>query len=101
MELGGKAAALVLEAGDLELAARGSVFGGFNHHGPTCFSTERVIITTKIYDEFIAVLKQAAARFPTTGAVGTSGARRARRVLTEAVQKGAARVRQNSLSIMI
>jgi acyl-CoA reductase-like NAD-dependent aldehyde dehydrogenase len=48
MELGGKAAALVLDDADLELAAQGCVHGGYSHHGQTCFSTERVIVNSAV-----------------------------------------------------
>ncbi|OQV10699.1 hypothetical protein CLAIMM_14662 [Cladophialophora immunda] len=89
MELGGKAAALVLEDADLELAAQGCVHGAFMHNGQTCFSTERIIVNKSIWDKFITVLSTAASKFPVQEAISPTGANNTLRMLQEAVSKGA------------
>lgn len=89
MELGGKAAALVLEDADLELAAQGCVHGGYMHNGQTCFSTERILVHKAIMDSFIPILTKAAANFPTMEAISNNGPINTLRMLNEAVSKGA------------
>ena len=42
MELGGKAPLIVCRDADVELAARGAVFGGFTNAGQVCIGVERV-----------------------------------------------------------
>ena len=50
LELGGKAAAVVLEDADLDAAADKIVFAALMHSGQICMSTERVVAHTKIAD---------------------------------------------------
>jgi acyl-CoA reductase-like NAD-dependent aldehyde dehydrogenase len=89
MELGGKAAALVLDDADLELAANGCVIGAFTHSGQVCFSTERVIINSAVVEKFIVLLKEAAAKFQGSGRVSVAGTRAALSMQEDAVAKGA------------
>lgn len=89
MELGGKAAALVLDDADLELAAQGCVHGGYMHNGQTCFSTERVIVNSAVVDKFIPILTKVAASFPVFGAISAVGSNNTFRLLNDAVDKGA------------
>ena len=63
MELGGKAAALVLKDADVEFAAEACINGGFMHAGQICMSTERIIVNSAIAEEFLPLLKKAAAEF--------------------------------------
>ncbi|KAJ7638745.1 aldehyde dehydrogenase domain-containing protein [Roridomyces roridus] len=63
MELGGKAAAVVLDDADLELAAMQCVVGAFLHSGQICMATERVIVQKSILEPFRAALQHAAAGF--------------------------------------
>ncbi|CED83284.1 Aldehyde dehydrogenase [Phaffia rhodozyma] len=58
LELGGKAAAVVLEKADIEKAAHTILFGSSFHAGQTCMATERVIVVSSIYDDFVAVMKR-------------------------------------------
>ena len=53
LELGGYAPCVILEDADLEYAVRATVMGRFLHQGQICMSTNRVIVHTKIYDEFV------------------------------------------------
>jgi acyl-CoA reductase-like NAD-dependent aldehyde dehydrogenase len=57
-ELGGKAAAVVLDDADLDVAADKIVFAGLMHAGQICMSTERVICSDKIGDELVAKLAE-------------------------------------------
>jgi acyl-CoA reductase-like NAD-dependent aldehyde dehydrogenase len=57
-ELGGKAAAVVLDDADLDVAADKIVFAGLMHGGQICMSTERVICSDKIGDELVAKLAE-------------------------------------------
>jgi aldehyde dehydrogenase (NAD+) len=52
LELGGNAPFVVLDDADLEAAVRAAVFGRFLHQGQICMSVNRIIVDTKIYDEF-------------------------------------------------
>lgn len=58
LELGGNAPLVVLDDADIELAARGTVFGRFLHQGQICMSTNRVIVDAKIHDAFVDVLTE-------------------------------------------
>ncbi|KIX97418.1 uncharacterized protein Z520_06870 [Fonsecaea multimorphosa CBS 102226] len=89
MELGGKAAALVLDDADLELAAQGCVHGAYMHNGQTCFSTERIIVNKTVVENFIPFLSDAASRFPIQEAISPTGANNTLRMLQDAVSKGA------------
>ena len=53
LELGGNAPIVVLEDADIEDAAAGAVSGRFLHQGQICMSTNRAIVHTKVYDQFV------------------------------------------------
>jgi acyl-CoA reductase-like NAD-dependent aldehyde dehydrogenase/ABC-type branched-subunit amino acid transport system ATPase component len=55
LELGGKAPLLVLDDADLTDAVNGATFGAFANSGQICMSTERIIVDTKIADDFVAM----------------------------------------------
>jgi len=57
LELGGKSANIILDDADMELAVEGSVYGTFYHQGQVCESGTRVLVSDKIYDEFIEKMK--------------------------------------------
>jgi aldehyde dehydrogenase (NAD+) len=44
---------VVLDDADLDVAVRASVVGRFLHQGQICMSTNRIIVDSKIYDEFV------------------------------------------------
>ncbi len=54
LELGGKDPMIVCDDADLERAARGAVWGAFANAGQVCMSTERVYVSEKIAEPFIA-----------------------------------------------
>lgn len=56
LELGGKAALVVLDDADLEQAVSATAFGAFSNSGQICMSTERIIVDQAIADAFVAQL---------------------------------------------
>lgn len=60
LELGGKSANIILDDADMDLAVNGAVFGTFFHQGQVCESGTRVLVSSKIYDEFIDKMKRRA-----------------------------------------
>lgn len=52
LELGGKAALIVLADADLEEAVKAAAFGAFMNQGQICMSTERIIVVDAVADEF-------------------------------------------------
>lgn len=56
LELGGKAPVIVCEDADLDQAVEGVAFGAFFNQGQICMSTERLIVSEKIADEFLEKL---------------------------------------------
>ncbi len=89
MELGGKAAALVLEDADLHLAAQACVNGGYMHSGQICFSTERIIVNKAVVDAFIPILKETAAKWSPMEHISETGSNNTLRMLKDATSKGA------------
>jgi aldehyde dehydrogenase (NAD+) len=57
LELGGKSANIILDDADMDLAVNGAVFGTFFHQGQVCESGTRVLVSSRIYDEFIDKMK--------------------------------------------
>lgn len=53
LELGGKAAAVVLDDADLERSANAIVYGGFANAGQVCASVERVYATERVYEDLV------------------------------------------------
>ncbi|WP_175832875.1 aldehyde dehydrogenase [Burkholderia cenocepacia] len=64
LELGGKAPFLVLHDADIDAAVQGAAFGAFANSGQICMSTERIVVDTKIADEFVARLAEKAKSLP-------------------------------------
>ncbi|MGC1404218.1 MAG: aldehyde dehydrogenase family protein [Thermodesulfobacteriota bacterium] len=60
LELGGKSANIICDDADMDLAVNGAVFGTFFHQGQVCESGTRVLVSSKIYDEFVDKLKKRA-----------------------------------------
>jgi acyl-CoA reductase-like NAD-dependent aldehyde dehydrogenase/alcohol dehydrogenase class IV len=58
LELGGKSANIVLEDADMDHAVNGSAMGTFFHQGQVCESGTRILVSSKIYDEFCEKLKK-------------------------------------------
>ena len=62
LELGGKNAQVVLEDGDLELAAEGALWGAFGTTGQRCTATSRLIIQRQVAGRLTDMLVERARR---------------------------------------
>ncbi len=60
LELGGKAPVLVFDDADIEAAAAGIAGAGYFNAGQDCTAATRVLAGSKVYDEFVAALTEAA-----------------------------------------
>ncbi|MDP9077053.1 MAG: aldehyde dehydrogenase [Bacteroidota bacterium] len=58
MELGGKAAAIILENADIPSAIENMKFGAFVNSGESCFAKTRVLAPRKKYDQIVSGLKE-------------------------------------------
>jgi alcohol dehydrogenase class IV len=63
LELGGKSANIILDDADMELAVEGACFGTFFHQGQICESGTRVLVSSRIYDEFLDKMRKRAEAF--------------------------------------
>ncbi|HYM63980.1 MAG TPA: aldehyde dehydrogenase family protein, partial [Gaiellaceae bacterium] len=60
IEASGNGPVVVCADADLELAAKGAVYGGFFCAGQVCCATERVLVDKRVHDDFLAaVVKEA------------------------------------------
>jgi acyl-CoA reductase-like NAD-dependent aldehyde dehydrogenase/alcohol dehydrogenase class IV len=57
LELGGKSANIILDDADIDQAVDGAIFGTFFHQGQVCDSGTRVLVSSKIYDQFLEKMK--------------------------------------------
>ncbi len=99
LELGGKAPLIVLDDADLDAAAHAAAFGAFLNQGQICMSTERVVVDSKVADEFVMRLSERAGalplRDPSLGPtvlgsiVDERSAHRVADLIQDAVEKGA------------
>ena len=60
LELGGKSANIILDDADMDLAVESACYGTFFHQGQVCSSGTRVLVPSKIYDQFIEKMKKRA-----------------------------------------
>ena len=60
LELGGKSANIILDDADMDHAIDGSAFGTYFHSGQVCESGTRILVQSKIYDEFVEKFKKRA-----------------------------------------
>ncbi|MEL0028063.1 MAG: aldehyde dehydrogenase family protein, partial [Perlucidibaca sp.] len=58
LELGGKDPMVVLADADLERAANGAAWAGYQNAGQSCGGVERVYVHASVYAEFVALLAQ-------------------------------------------
>lgn len=58
LELGGKDAMIVLEDADLERAANGAAWAGYQNAGQSCGGVERLYVQERVFDDFLELLKQ-------------------------------------------
>ncbi|MFC3532936.1 aldehyde dehydrogenase [Vogesella facilis] len=99
LELGGKAPLLVLDDADLDAAVQAAAFGAFFNQGQICMSTERIIVDSKVADEFVQRLAAKALRLKaglpdekgcTLGSmISAAAATRVQAMVQDAVDKGA------------
>lgn len=99
LELGGKAPMLVLDDADVDSAVKAAAFGGYMNQGQICMSTERVIVTPGVADQFVAALadkvKTIKAADPAEGSeilgsvVNGAAVERLNRLIGDAEKKGA------------
>ena len=64
LELGGKAPMVVLDDADVEAAVNAAAFGCFANSGQICMSTERLIVDSRIADDFVARFVKKAKALP-------------------------------------
>ncbi|MBW4048360.1 MAG: aldehyde dehydrogenase [Proteobacteria bacterium] len=64
LELGGKAPLVILDDADIDAAVNAAAFGAFANSGQICMSTERIIVDSKIADEFVTRLATKAKGLP-------------------------------------
>ncbi|HVJ82515.1 MAG TPA: aldehyde dehydrogenase family protein, partial [Planctomycetia bacterium] len=60
-EMGGKNAVIVDDDADLDEAVKGVVFSAFGYQGQKCSACSRVIVLPRVYDAFVARVKDAVA----------------------------------------
>lgn len=99
LELGGKAAFIVLDDADLDRAVGAAAFGAYFNQGQICMSTERIIVMDEIADAFVAKFLAKAStlragdprhgNMPLGALVTAESARRIRGLVDDAVAKGA------------
>jgi len=64
LELGGKAPFVVLDDANLDDAVNAAAFGSFANSGQICMSTERLIVDSKVADEFVKRFAAKASQLP-------------------------------------
>lgn len=62
LECGGKSANIVLDDADIDMAVDGAIYAGFYHQGQCCEGGTRLLLDEKIYDDFIAKMKEKMSR---------------------------------------
>ncbi|CBL45492.1 Aldehyde dehydrogenase [gamma proteobacterium HdN1] len=58
LELGGNDPMIVLDDADLERAANGAAWAGYQNAGQSCGGVERVYVQASVYDEFLRLLTE-------------------------------------------
>lgn len=99
LELSGKAPLIVLEDANLDVAASAAAFGTFFNQGQICISTERIIVLESVADAFVERLLALARELraadpreeeaPLGAMINSEAAARVRRLIDDAVSKGA------------
>src|SRR3954449_9743553 len=56
LEMGGKNVIMVLDDADLDLAVDGALWGAFGTAGQRCTASSRLVVHSKVYDEFVEKL---------------------------------------------
>ncbi len=60
LEMGGKNVIIVMDDGDLDLAAEGATWGAFGTSGQRCTASSRVVVHKKVYKKFVEKLTERA-----------------------------------------
>lgn len=99
LELGGKAPFVVLDDADIDEAVKAAAFGAFFNQGQICMSTERIIVDSKVADEFVRKLAAKAASLKAGlpdeegcalgSMIGAEAAARVKLLVDDSVSKGA------------
>lgn len=99
LELSSKASMIVLEDADLDSAASAAAFGAFFNQGQVCISTERIIVIDSAADAFLEKLLSRVQRLraadpreveePLGALINPESAARVRRLIDDAISKGA------------
>lgn len=63
MELGGNAPFIVFDDADIDAAVEGTVISKFRNVGQTCVCANRIYVQEGIYDQYVAKLAEAVAKF--------------------------------------
>ena len=64
LELGGNSAMVVLDDADVEAAVNLAAWGSFFHQGQICMTTGRHLVHSDLYDDFVSLLSDKAAKLP-------------------------------------
>src|SRR5438045_849640 len=56
LEMGGKNVILVMEDADVDLAVDGALWGAFGTAGQRCTASSRIVVHSKVYDQFVEKL---------------------------------------------
>jgi vanillin dehydrogenase len=99
LELGGKAPLVVLDDADLDAAVNAASFGAFLNQGQICMSTDRIVVDSRVANEFVQRLSEKAGglvlRDPSEGptvlgsVVDSLSASRISELVEDAANKGA------------
>jgi vanillin dehydrogenase len=99
LELGGKNPLVILDDADLDEAVLAAAFGSFFNQGQICMSTDRIIVHSKVADEFVAKFtakaktmragKPGEPGFALGAMVNAQAAKRVAGMVEDAVAKGA------------
>jgi acyl-CoA reductase-like NAD-dependent aldehyde dehydrogenase len=60
LEMGGKNVIMVMDDADVDLAVDGALWGAFGTAGQRCTAASRVVVHTKVYDQFVEKLAKRA-----------------------------------------
>ena len=58
LELGGNGPFVVLDDADIERAVEAAVFGNYWHQGQICMITNRLIVDSRVYKEFVDAIRR-------------------------------------------
>ncbi|MDQ2680332.1 MAG: aldehyde dehydrogenase family protein [Candidatus Eremiobacteraeota bacterium] len=62
LELGGKSPSIVFDDADVEAAVNGALYGIFYNAGQTCEARSRVLVHERVYDQFVSLFTEKAAK---------------------------------------